>query len=537
RRALSGLQGGRADRSHRARRVCAAPGLGRHFGQDPRALDHRPLPRAPPRVLLPQRGRGVSRQRRLDGPQFLPAHRGVLPGARSETEKARRRRIAEDLSRRQRAGVGNGRRGALPAPAAEPRQAGGGAGGPAGSTRRESRRPSLGRLCTSYTTRAMSRHLFAGTARMSTEIELKLSVPAARAGMLWKTRALARLPHAPPMTRRLFSAYYDTKDFALHAAGVTVRLRREAGRWVQTVKGGGEASGGLHSRSESEERVPAQLLNLPALAQAGLGELLERGALHRGLGVVFATQVRRTTTMVEPLPGSRVELSLDRGEIVAGVRREPLCEIELELKSGSTDALFSLASALAHELPLRLDNASKAQRGYRLAIGERATPAKAAPVALPGSATVDEGFRTVAFACLQQLQANESGVLHSPDPEYVHQARVALRRLRSAFTAFSGAVPKDFFSAQFGALRALAATLGEARDWDVFVGQTLRQAAGGGAIPAALARLKRRAAAQRRRARSAAKQALENADYTLLLIDLVRMLHAGDWVRSRTPEQ
>ncbi|HZP94595.1 MAG TPA: CHAD domain-containing protein [Burkholderiales bacterium] len=372
---------------------------------------------------------------------------------------------------------------------------------------------------------------------MSTEIELKLSVPAARAGMLWKTRALARLPHAPPMTRRLFSAYYDTKDFALHAAGVTVRLRREAGRWVQTVKGGGEASGGLHSRSESEERVPAQLLNLPALAQAGLGELLERGALHRGLGVVFATQVRRTTTMVEPLPGSRVELSLDRGEIVAGVRREPLCEIELELKSGSTDALFSLASALAHELPLRLDNASKAQRGYRLAIGERATPAKAAPVALPGSATVDEGFRTVAFACLQQLQANESGVLHSPDPEYVHQARVALRRLRSAFTAFSGAVPKDFFSAQFGALRALAATLGEARDWDVFVGQTLRQAAGGGAIPAALARLKRRAAAQRRRARSAAKQALENADYTLLLIDLVRMLHAGDWVRSRTPEQ
>ena len=43
-----------------------------------------------------------------------------------------------------------------------------------------------------------------------------------------------------------------------------------------------------------------------------------------------------------------------------------------------------------------------------------------------------EAFRATALSCLQQLQRNEPGVIAGESPEYVHQARVAMRRLRSA---------------------------------------------------------------------------------------------------------
>ena len=66
--------------------------LGAHQG----ALHHRPLPRALARVPVRERGRarGVLRQRRLDGPQFIPPHRGRVSGHRAGTAGAHRRRPA-----------------------------------------------------------------------------------------------------------------------------------------------------------------------------------------------------------------------------------------------------------------------------------------------------------------------------------------------------------------------------------------------------------------------------------------------------------
>jgi len=61
--------------------------------------------------------------------------------------------------------------------------------------------------------------------------------------------------------------------------------------------------------------------------------------------------------------------------------------------------------------------------------------------------------------------------VHSPsnDPEFIHQLRVALRRLRSALRVFKPAA-----QVRFGAeLKWLTGVLGEARDWDVLVAETL----------------------------------------------------------------
>jgi len=83
--------------------------------------------------------------------------------------------------------------------------------------------------------------------------------------------------------------------------------------------------------------------------------------------------------------------------------------------------------------------------------------------------TRGQAFCAVALEGLIQLQANELGLCAlSPDVEYVHQARVALRRLRSALRLFGPALPASFGRRWAPVWQMHARSLGLARDWDVF---------------------------------------------------------------------
>ncbi|MGH8760159.1 MAG: inorganic triphosphatase, partial [Burkholderiales bacterium] len=250
---------------------------------------------------------------------------------------------------------------------------------------------------------------------MSREIEIKLSVPEEHALRLWGV--LAHYAHDEPVTHRLFSAYYDTPERALKTAGAALRLRREGGRWIQTVKSEGRVAGGLHQRAEHEVVVAAQLPSFPSIAEAGLGDLVADRRLREALTVAFTTEFNRTSTLLRPAAGKVVEVSLDRGVIAAGDRREPICEIELELKAGTPRNLFELALEIAAALPVRLDNRSKAERGYALAANSKPAPVKAAPAELTAQMTVEEAFVALVSQCLAHMQANEDGLLQGRDPE------------------------------------------------------------------------------------------------------------------------
>ena len=86
------------------------------------------------------------------------------------------------------------------------------------------------------------------------------------------------------------------------------------------------------------------------------------------LAPVFTTRVERVVRIVH-VGEAVIEAALDRGELSADGRRAPVCELELELKSGQPPALFDLARQLAKRVPLRLSLISKAERGYGLAVG------------------------------------------------------------------------------------------------------------------------------------------------------------------------
>jgi len=365
---------------------------------------------------------------------------------------------------------------------------------------------------------------------MSEEIEIKLSVPEDHALRLWEV--LAHHAHDKPVTHRLFSAYYDTPKRALQNAGAALRLRREGGRWIQTVKSEGRVAGGLHQRVEHEVEVAAQLPSFPAMAEAGLGELAADRRVREALTIVFTTEFNRTSTLLRRAAGKVVEVSLDRGVIAAGDRREPICEIELELKSGTPRCLFDLALEIAAALPVRLDNRSKAQRGYALAANSKPSPVKAATAALTAQMTMAEAFVALVSQCLAHMQANEDGLLQGRDPEYLHQARVGLRRLRSVFRVFGAAVPREPFAALLEQLKVLGQTLGAARDWDVLVTEMLMRSARGVTNHPGIAGLRKRAQAARHRAGRAARTAVAAPGYTGMLLRLSATLNAGSWRRD-----
>jgi triphosphatase len=304
------------------------------------------------------------------------------------------------------------------------------------------------------------------------EVELKLALPAQQATDFLKLMARRR---SVPVRQAMRTLYFDTPDFALSALGVALRVRRVGRRWLQTIKTEGERHGGLSQRAEYEMRVTRGMPDwsrFPAQAQALVPE-----ALRAQLGPMFETRFERTAWLLGGRGGAKIEVALDQGEVRtlkgadAAGRSLLICEIELELKAGKTDALFELAQDWAQRLDCLPFDASKAERGVRLARGQADGPVKSVPLALGSGVSLEDGFAVILQTCLGQFQANLPGVLDSTDIEYVHQARVALRRLRAALRLYRKVCVLP--DALMDGLRILAGALGAARDWDVLCGETL----------------------------------------------------------------
>lgn len=356
------------------------------------------------------------------------------------------------------------------------------------------------------------------------EIELKLAFPARAATRLLQHPLVAVAGGGPPRTQRLISVYYDTPQRDLLAAGVGLRLRRTAAGWIQTIKGPGSALGGLHRRSEYERPVPGEQLDLDLHDHPELAELFRPARVRKRLKPVFVTDFERSERMLQS-GANRIAVSVDRGAIAAGKAREPISELELELLSGEPGALFDLAQALQAELPLRPLDRSKAARGYALA-GVSAGPRKAGRIVLERQTTIGQALVAVVASGLEQLQANEHGMLAGGDSEFLHQMRVAVRRLRSVFAAYAAVAPGESTDALRRELKWAGGRLGLARDWDVFAAELLPPLLRELGADSGLAALADRTAGARERADRGARAAVRSRRYARLLLDLGRIAAA-----------
>lgn len=371
------------------------------------------------------------------------------------------------------------------------------------------------------------------------EVELKLLLDPQHAAQVREHPLLAQYATGEPLLLAMHDVYVDTPDLQLcrHQAGL--RVRHIDGGWTQTLKAGGSVRGGLHSRHEWESAVAGPQPELDALDPLIKGKqpvraLLRKNAIRGNLQTVFSTRIERLVWQLATPQGDLVECVLDQGVIEQRARCIPISEIELELKSGNPASLFDIALALLQDVPLWTGQASKAERGYRLAAGLPLKAVKAQPLLLKDKLSVQQGFQAIAANCLEQVSANQDGVAGSEDVESLHQMRVGLRRLRSALSLFKPllALPADL---QVD-LDWLAGKLGAARDWDVLALDTLAPCQGE-LDTGILSPLSEAAREEARLAHAQAAEALADVRYTRLMLGLQRWLLTCGWREGVTPRQ
>jgi inorganic triphosphatase YgiF len=355
---------------------------------------------------------------------------------------------------------------------------------------------------------------------MATEIELKLQLNPKTAKALPGHPLLAEISS---QKQRLLNTYFDTPELGLHAKRIAMRFREKGWQWLLTVKSAEPASGGLAMRNEWECPATPGVFNFDHVDNSELQRYLND--VTPELVPIFTTDFRRQIWHV-PFGESLIELALDRGKIQSRGKSTPICEIELELLSGNVADIFALTRQLQEKLDLHPAIASKAERGYNLFSGTPLAPFRSKPSPLTAELSPVEAFRSIALSCLEHFQRNEHGLRDSNDPEYVHQARVALRRLRSAIKLFTPVLPNDFVAAYGETWKTLASALGDARNWDVFLDETLPPIRNAFPKEPDVSRLKQEGLRRARRARKAVTTLMALAEYPKLITEFTAAVFA-----------
>lgn len=177
-------------------------------------------------------------------------------------------------------------------------------------------------------------------------------------------QAIRQTVEAPEQTICMQTTYYDTPTGQLSARHYTLRCRLENDIAVCTLK----APSGSLGRGEWE--VPCQKIEDAIEKLCKLGAPADLPAMvSEGLipvcGARF-TRIAKTVAMQDTL----LELALDEGVLLGGGKEIPLCEVEVELKSGDSAACNAYARQLAIAFGLAPETRSKFRRALALYKGE-----------------------------------------------------------------------------------------------------------------------------------------------------------------------
>ncbi|WLR92039.1 CYTH and CHAD domain-containing protein [Shinella zoogloeoides] len=337
------------------------------------------------------------------------------------------------------------------------------------------------------------------------EVELKLEIAPEDAEVLIASDLLG----ASGESREQRSTYFDTDDRRLFKGGFSLRIRHLGKTRLQTVKAAASTAS-LFSRGEWERQVTSDV----PIIEHGTPLQAVFGDIGQALTPIFEVDVaRRVWNVVEGK--SNIEVSLDLGDILADERRQRICEIELELKDGDPIDLFRLARRIVAIIPAKIGVRSKAERGYRL-LEAASSAAKAEPTDLAPDMTAEAAFRRIAQSCFRQFRLNESVLLRRRSEDALHQARVALRRLRSALYLFKAHLGEDAgrFSSEF---RWLAGLLGDVRNLDVLLAKVTED------------EVREKLLDAREKACTVAVEALSSSRASALAMDFYEWIHCGPY--------
>ena len=370
---------------------------------------------------------------------------------------------------------------------------------------------------------------------MASEIELKLAACPEKLNKIRELELPGILSQTPWHTRVLTNIYYDTANFKLQELGIGMRIRSFDDQRIQCVKSAGNAIGGLHQRSEDEIELPSNQLDLSAIQEPYLQILVEEAVEEDGDFLpCFETNFERTKSVISFSDSTKIEISLDYGEIIADGKSEPVCEVELELSEGSADYLFALGRYLIKELNLTLVNASKARRGYSLCKEFNPRQKIMQVTALSQGIEAEEAFEKICLNSLNHWQYYELFLDRDNAHGAVLEMYRALMSLQHIYLVFGGLIPRS-------------ATKDLRKSWD-WLGEAMRPIVDAAKHKRYLVRyLKLKAdwdlvESQQQKIQTEAtemieefKKLLATERYNLMMLNLSQWLYAKEW-RNHIPE-
>ena len=159
------------------------------------------------------------------------------------------------------------------------------------------------------------------------------------------------------------TSYYDTPEGELSERRCTLRCRIENGYPICTFKTP------VNDTERGEFDVSGVTIEAAIAPLARLSGVQELSELGKRIVCVCGARFQRIAIDVTS-DGFTAELALDQGVLLGGGREIPLCEAELEYKSGNEEKFLEYATAFTCRYGLEIEKRSKFVRAYALAKGE-----------------------------------------------------------------------------------------------------------------------------------------------------------------------
>ncbi|PVZ10380.1 MULTISPECIES: inorganic triphosphatase [unclassified Pseudomonas] len=291
---------------------------------------------------------------------------------------------------------------------------------------------------------------------MHKETEIKLRVSPETLAALREHPLLKKRNKSGWSTHELANQYFDTAERDLAGAKVALRIRRDGEQIIQTLKTRGQSVAGLSERNEFNWDLSKPKLDLKKLDDqcwpAALAELDKKT-----IKPAFSTDFTREKAEIAWGRGKAkvvIEAALDQGQVTAGKLKEPICELELELREGEPAALLELAEELAQTLALMPCDISKAERGYRLFDAGSYSVALPQP-ALAAEQSLDDAFAAIAWHLLGSSQRLAEQYRFNGHWRLLQDWVQCLGELRALLGSLGQAAPRATTRELRGALDAL----------------------------------------------------------------------------------
>jgi CHAD domain-containing protein len=329
----------------------------------------------------------------------------------------------------------------------------------------------------------------------------------------------------------LAATYFDTPDRRLLARGITLRHRRDRadpsdpGHWTLKLPA---RMGGL-ALERTELTWPGEASAVPDDAL----RLVRAVVRHAELEPIAELVTSRRRLEIEA-PGGQRLAEIDDDTVVVDPQGQAgqFREVEVELEAEDAALLDSVIARLAAAGARPGQTTPKVARALGVDTSAPTRPRARSP---RRDASLVELITAAITTGVERLLDHDIGVRTSEDPEHVHQARVATRRLRSDLRTFGDVLEPRWTAGVRGELRWLGQALGRVRDADVLALRLRAQAAEELSEPdlPGFTELEQRLSQQRQAAYAELLEALGSDRY----IDLIDALTAPPSFRAGAEEE